>query len=206
GGRVERVVPAAQAISPACPLLQGGQAPHGRHQHRRRRVCCGPRSFRPHPARAHCLWWSGAGSVACDQGRRSIAWPPVERIRNPRRARNSGTNSSAHQRPPWLCRLPARAGTIAAGEILVGTSGGRRMKIVGQAVPHESARGHVTGEALYTDDLLTRFPNLLHAWPVLAPHAHARLTKLVVIPAVGEPGVCATLTASDVPGEGDSGC
>src|SRR5215813_7244870 len=80
------------------------------------------------------------------------------------------------------------------------------MKIVGQAVPHESARGHVTGEALYTDDLLTRFPNLLHACPVLAPHAHARLTKLDVTPSLAEPGVCATLTASDVPGEGDSGC
>src|SRR5215831_13639390 len=80
------------------------------------------------------------------------------------------------------------------------------MKIVGQAVPHESARGHVTGEALYTDDLLTRFPNLLHAWPVLAPHAHARLTKLDVTPSLAEPGVCATLTTSDVPGEGDSGC
>ena len=28
------------------------------------------------------------------------------------------------------------------------------MKIAGQPVPHESARGHVTGEALYTDDLV----------------------------------------------------
>ena len=27
------------------------------------------------------------------------------------------------------------------------------MKIAGQAVPHESAAGHVTGDALYTDDL-----------------------------------------------------
>jgi xanthine dehydrogenase iron-sulfur cluster and FAD-binding subunit A len=27
------------------------------------------------------------------------------------------------------------------------------MKIVGKAIPHESARGHVTGAALYTDDL-----------------------------------------------------
>src|SRR5215468_11080380 len=80
------------------------------------------------------------------------------------------------------------------------------MKIVGQAVPHESARGHVTGEALYTDDLLARFPSLLHAWPVLAPHAHARLTKLDVTPALIEPGVCHVLTAADVPGEGDSGC
>ena len=45
--------------------------------------------------------------------------------------------------------------------------------IVGAAVPHESAAGHVTGAALYTDDLLARYPGLLHAWPVLAPHAHA---------------------------------
>jgi xanthine dehydrogenase large subunit len=79
------------------------------------------------------------------------------------------------------------------------------MKIAGQAVPHESARDHVTGAALYTDDLLTRFPQLLHAWPVLAPHAHAHLTKLDATPALAEPGVTATLTASDVPGEGDSG-
>ena len=79
------------------------------------------------------------------------------------------------------------------------------MKIVGQAVPHESARGHVTGEALYTDDLLPRFPGLLHAWPVLAPHAHARLLKLDVAPALQEPGVCATLSATDIPGDNDSG-
>ena len=50
------------------------------------------------------------------------------------------------------------------------------MSTAGRPVPHESARGHVTGEALYTDDLAGRFPNLLHAWPVLAPHAHARVT------------------------------
>jgi xanthine dehydrogenase large subunit len=77
--------------------------------------------------------------------------------------------------------------------------------IVGQSVPHESAQGHVTGEALYTDDLLPRFQRLLHAWPVLAPHAHARLIKLDATEALGERGVLATLTAFDVPGEGDSG-
>jgi xanthine dehydrogenase large subunit len=75
----------------------------------------------------------------------------------------------------------------------------------GRAVPHESARGHVTGDALYTDDLVGRFPHLLHAWPVLAAHAHARLTSLDVAPALAEPGVVTTLTAADVPGEGDSG-
>jgi xanthine dehydrogenase large subunit len=69
--------------------------------------------------------------------------------------------------------------------------------------PHESARAHVTGDALYTDDLLSRFPNLLHAWPVTAPHAHALLESLDLAPALEEPGVIATL--SDAPGEPDSG-
>ena len=46
---------------------------------------------------------------------------------------------------------------------------------------------------------------MLHAWPVLAPHAHALLTRLDPQPALEEPGVVTTLTAEDVPGEGDSG-
>jgi len=73
------------------------------------------------------------------------------------------------------------------------------------ASPHESARGHVTGEALYTDDLTGHYPNLLHAWPVLAPHAHALLTKLDLRPALKESGVVTVLSLEDVPGEGDSG-
>ena len=77
--------------------------------------------------------------------------------------------------------------------------------LVGAAVPHESARGHVTGSALYTDDLLARFPNLLHAWPVLAPHAHARVTRLDAAPALDEREVVAVLTGDDVPGIGDTG-
>jgi xanthine dehydrogenase large subunit len=70
---------------------------------------------------------------------------------------------------------------------------------------HESARGHVTGEALYTDDLLNRFPRLLHAWPVCAPHAHARLVSLDVSAASRAPGVHTVLTGADVPGEGNTG-
>jgi xanthine dehydrogenase large subunit len=79
------------------------------------------------------------------------------------------------------------------------------MTIAGKPLPHESARGHVTGDALYTDDLLDRFPNVLHAWPVTAPHAHARVIGLDAAPALDEPGVVTTLTGADVPGEGDTG-
>jgi xanthine dehydrogenase large subunit len=79
------------------------------------------------------------------------------------------------------------------------------MTYVGRAVPHESAQGHVSGAARYTDDLQSRVPNLLHAWPVLAPHAHARVISLDVSPALAVPDVVTTLAAADVPGDGDTG-
>jgi len=79
------------------------------------------------------------------------------------------------------------------------------MSAIGRPTPHESARGHVTGAALYTDDLLARFPNLLHAWPVLAPHAHALVVDIDTSEAEAAPGVAAVLTTDHVPGEGDTG-
>ena len=79
------------------------------------------------------------------------------------------------------------------------------MSTAGRPVPHESAHGHVPGRALYADDLAGRFPGLLHAWPVLAPHAHARVTALDTAPALETPGVVTVLTGADVPGENDSG-
>lgn len=57
----------------------------------------------------------------------------------------------------------------------------------------------------YAGDLLSRFPNPLHAWPVLAAHAHARLLRLDLEAALGSPGVVATLTGADVPGQADTG-
>jgi xanthine dehydrogenase large subunit len=79
------------------------------------------------------------------------------------------------------------------------------MSPAGNPFPHESARGHVTGEALYTDDLAGRFPKLLHAWPVLAPHAHAHIRELDLSSAPSVPGVVTTLSAADVRGVGDCG-
>ncbi|MBK8997938.1 MAG: xanthine dehydrogenase molybdopterin binding subunit [Myxococcales bacterium] len=79
------------------------------------------------------------------------------------------------------------------------------MTSLGKPLPHESAHGHVTGAALYTDDLLGRFPAALCAWPVTAPHAHARMTSLDTTPALGVPGVVRVLTAADVLGENQVG-
>ena len=76
---------------------------------------------------------------------------------------------------------------------------------VGLEVSHESADLHVTGAALYTGDLAGRTLGTLHAWPVQAPHAHARLTGLRVAAAREVPGVVRVLTAADVPGLNDAG-
>jgi xanthine dehydrogenase large subunit len=72
------------------------------------------------------------------------------------------------------------------------------VNVTGAPIPHESARGHVTGEALYVDDLCGRYPNLLHAWPVCAPHAHALVSELDASRALEEPGVMTVLTLADV--------
>ncbi|KRA31386.1 MULTISPECIES: xanthine dehydrogenase molybdopterin binding subunit [unclassified Nocardioides] len=77
--------------------------------------------------------------------------------------------------------------------------------MIGRSLPHEAAALHVTGRALYTDDVAARTPGLLHAHPVQAPHAHARITRLDVTPAHQVPGVVRVLTAADVPGVNDAG-
>ena len=70
-------------------------------------------------------------------------------------------------------------------------------------MPHESAALHVTGRALYTDDLAPRTKDVLHAWPVQVSDAHAQITALRVDAAYDEPGVVRVLTADDVPGVND---
>lgn len=77
--------------------------------------------------------------------------------------------------------------------------------IVGQPVPHESARLHVTGQALYTDDIAARTPEVLTAWPVQSPHPHARIRSVDTSAALAIPGVVRVLTGADVPGINDCG-
>ncbi|WP_330282794.1 xanthine dehydrogenase molybdopterin binding subunit [Streptomyces sp. NBC_00588] len=76
---------------------------------------------------------------------------------------------------------------------------------VGVALPHESAVLHVTGTALYTDDLIHRTKDVLHAYPVQVMKAHGRITKLNTEPALDVPGVVRVLTGADVPGVNDAG-
>ncbi|WP_371525125.1 xanthine dehydrogenase molybdopterin binding subunit [Streptomyces sp. NBC_01283] len=77
--------------------------------------------------------------------------------------------------------------------------------VVGVSMPHESATLHVTGKALYTDDLVHRTKDVLHAYPVQATKAHGRITALRTEPALAVPGVVRVLTGADVPGVNDAG-
>ena len=77
--------------------------------------------------------------------------------------------------------------------------------IVGERHYHDSAFDHVTGRALYTDDLGGRLTGLLHAYPVQSTTAHATLKSLDASAAYDVPGVVRVLTADDIPGVNDQG-
>ena len=67
---------------------------------------------------------------------------------------------------------------------------------------HDSAFRHVTGEALYIDDL-PEPAGLLHVQLGLSAKAHARLGKVDLTAVRAAEGVVCVLTAADVPGEND---
>ncbi len=69
---------------------------------------------------------------------------------------------------------------------------------------HESAHGHVTGEAVYLDDI-PEPEGLLAGHVVYSPHAHARIASYNLAGARVMPGVAAVLAASDIPGQNQMG-
>ena len=70
--------------------------------------------------------------------------------------------------------------------------------------PHESAWLHVTGEAIYVDDLPASSRQLVGK-VVYSPHAHARIRSFDLTLARGIPGVHAVLSAVDIPGANQMG-
>lgn len=70
---------------------------------------------------------------------------------------------------------------------------------------HDSAHKHVTGEAVYVDDI--REPaGLLHVYLGLSDRPHARLVSLDLSAVRSAPGVVEVVTAADVPGVNDVSC
>ncbi|MBL8770699.1 MAG: xanthine dehydrogenase molybdopterin binding subunit [Phenylobacterium sp.] len=69
-------------------------------------------------------------------------------------------------------------------------------------IGHDSAPRHVSGEALYIDDI-PEPPGLLHLAVGQSARAHARVTRLDLSAVRAAPGVVAVLTPADVPGKND---
>src|SRR5688572_15421215 len=75
---------------------------------------------------------------------------------------------------------------------------------IGDGAPHESAHLHVSGEALYCDDIPLP-EGALHAAVGVSEKAHARLLHVDLDAVRGAPGVVAVLTAADIPGDNNHG-
>ena len=73
---------------------------------------------------------------------------------------------------------------------------------VHRALAHDSALKHVTGQAIYTDDIPS-IAGLLHLAAGPAQRAHARLRKLDLAKVRAAPGVVLVLTVADIPGVND---
>ncbi len=80
----------------------------------------------------------------------------------------------------------------------------RPLSVVGQSVAHDSAIKHVSGEAVYIDDM-PEPRDLLHTHVALSPHAHARIVRMDLSAVAASPGVVAVLAAHEVPGVNDVG-
>jgi len=85
-----------------------------------------------------------------------------------------------------------------------GNSTESRQKIhsVHAAISHDSARKHVTGTALYVDDI-PEPAGLLHCYFGTSRLAHARILSLDLSGVEQYPGVIRTLTAADIPGDNE---
>ena len=75
---------------------------------------------------------------------------------------------------------------------------------VGEAIPHDSAELHVSGEALYTDDIQEP-KGLLHLAVGMSSKAHARILSIDLGAVRDAPGVIDVMTADDIPGENNCG-
>ncbi len=67
---------------------------------------------------------------------------------------------------------------------------------------HDSGGKHVTGRAVYIDDI-PEPPRLLHVYLAMSARAHAEIARMDLDAVRAAPGVVRVMTAADVPGEND---
>jgi xanthine dehydrogenase large subunit len=70
------------------------------------------------------------------------------------------------------------------------------------SLPHDSALRHVSGTAIYVDDL-PEPAGLLHVHLGMSKKAHAKIVSMDLTAVRASPGVAVVLTAADIPGEND---
>lgn len=75
---------------------------------------------------------------------------------------------------------------------------------IDKLLPHESAQLHVSGEAVYTDDI-PELNGTLHCALGLSQRAHARITHIDLAAVRVSPDVVDVITADDIPGANDCG-
>jgi len=73
------------------------------------------------------------------------------------------------------------------------------MKVVGKQVPHDSAVGHVTGEALFVDDLAFTQNELIVDF-IASPVAHGKIKSFNSAELAQLDGIAGVYTAKDIPG------
>ena len=79
---------------------------------------------------------------------------------------------------------------------------GKQTPVVHSSVAHDSAVGHVTGEAVYVDDILEP-AGLLHVYFGTSSCARGRVRRMDLSQVEGCPGVVAVITSENVPGKND---
>jgi len=73
---------------------------------------------------------------------------------------------------------------------------------IGASAIHDSAAKHVSGAAVYIDDM-PELPGTLHAAIVKSARPHARIVKIDPAAALAMPGVAGFVSAADIPGAND---
>src|SRR5205823_11141856 len=89
------------------------------------------------------------------------------------------------------CTIRASSGALSAVILVL------PMSTVGKNIPHDSARGHVTGESIYVDDMPPARGELIVDF-VWSPVAHGRIRGIDLERARAVPGVVALFTHRDL--------
>ncbi len=75
---------------------------------------------------------------------------------------------------------------------------------VGSPIPHDSGHLHVSGEALYTDDIAEP-RDMLHLAVGMSSKPHAKIRKMDLGAVLSAPGVVDVISAADIPGTNSCG-